>query len=378
MLANLLFFASIHVLVAPWPMYIESIGGLPRDVGLTTAAFSLTAVLARPVVGRLADRWGRRETLLVGLSLFTVVPLTYSVLRTVPALVIVRMVHGVGIAAFTTAYTVFTAEMVTAGRRGEALGLAGTAPSLSLMIWPPAGMPILERFGFQPLFLLAALLGGFGLLLGLALPSRSLATDDNPGLATEHMPFGSVLRQRSVWVPTLTMFALGVAFGSVFTFLPLFTEERGMGNAGLFFSAYALSYAVARVPAGRLSDRWGYRRVAIPALLLLALAFGLLAFAARLPVLLTEGVVLGVAMGSVRVVLDAMAVNESSPAARGTAVSVMYAGFDLGIGIGSVLLGLWAERVGYGGMFVTVGLVSLVGMLAFAILTRPVAVRRSA
>jgi len=367
MLVNLLFFASMHVLIAPWPLYVESVGGLPRDVGLTTGAFALMAVIARPLVGFLVDRWGRREVLLTGLFLFAVVPLTFIALRSVPLLVAARMVHGIGIAAFTTAYTVLMAEMVSAGQRGGALGLAGVAPSLSLMIWPPLGMPILERFGFGPLFLFASLLATLGLIAGFGIQGGN-AGGENPGRSQPRTTFRSVLRQRAVLIPTLTTFTLGAAFGSILTFLPLFVSERRLGNAGLYFSAYALAYALARTPLGSLADRWGYRRVGVPCLAGVVLSFGMMTYVPTLALLLAQGVLLGVMMGGIRSVLDVLVVNRASSAARGTAVSVMYAGFDSGIGGGSAILGLWAERVGYGGMYTTVAVISLIGLLVFALL----------
>jgi len=372
MLVNLLFFASMHLLMVPWPLYITSLGGLTRDVGLTTAAFALTAVLARPMAGILSDRWGRRQTMFLGLLLFTVSPALFALLHTIPLLILVRMLHGVGIAAFTTAYIVLMAEMVSASQRGAALGLAGIAPSLSLMIWPPLGMPLLNRFGFTTLFLLAALLAGLGLGLALFISGRTANDEEprrDPNLAPPDGRFLAVLQQRCVLAPTITTFTLGVAYGSVITFLPLFTTEQNLGNVGLYFSAYALAYAVSRMPLGRLSDQIGRRQVIVPCMAGVALSLGLLAFAGNLAVLILLGIVYGVASAGARAALDALVVDYAPPEVRGTAISVMYAGLDSGIGGGSALLGLWAEHVGYGGLYLTVGLVSLAGAIAFLMLT---------
>jgi MFS family permease len=158
-LACFLFFCSIHLLITPLPLYIEKIGGGPADVGLAGATFAIVSLIIRPYVGRLVDTRGRKMTLLIGAAIFTIGPLSYVATGSLPAFQVARMFHGIGIAAFTSAYYTLVADVTPPSRWGAAMGLAGVAPSLSMMIASPLGRSLLEHTSFNLVFVLAGATG---------------------------------------------------------------------------------------------------------------------------------------------------------------------------------------------------------------------------
>jgi MFS family permease len=166
------------------------------------------------------------------------------------------------------------------------------------------------------------------------------------------------------------MVVLAVGYGSILTFLPLFAMEQGIDNPGLFFTAYGLTLIAAQFLAGRVSDRVGRFRVLVPAMVLLALAFPALALVQSLPLLLGVAVLYGLGFGSARATLNALMVDTVPAETRGMAMSVAYGSFDLGIGLGSYLLGWVAQVWGYQVMYGSVGVVCLLGVAAFALLAK--------
>ncbi|MFQ6014929.1 MAG: MFS transporter [Anaerolineae bacterium] len=360
MLAIFLFFASMHLLLAPLPLYVEAVGGQPAQIGLVMGALTLTAILSRPQVGRWADTWGRKPMLLLGALIFSVTPLLYIAARSVPALLVVRLIPGLGLSCFTTAYAALIADLVPAERRGEAMGVGGMAVPLSMMIAPALGTSLMQALGFTPLFMMAALLALLSLGVVFLLSDRPLAPSE-----TGNNSFFQVIRQRGIWVTSLAIGVTGISYGAIITFLPLFAVERHLGNVGFFFSVYSLAFIASRMPAGRLSDQWGRVPVSVVTMLVLALAFGMLAGVGEMLAFLIVAVVYGVSFGGSRTVLDALVADEAPVEGRGAAMSVAYCCFDLGIGTGSIVLGLVADVLGYGGMYGVVGVVCLLGLAAF-------------
>ncbi len=370
MLNNFLFFVSMHLLTVPLPLYVEHIGGDPSQVGLVMGTFAVAAVLARPYVGRLVDRLGGKPSLLIGSLIFAIGPLLYIVSRSVPALLVARFLHGFSISAITTAYIVITAALAPAGRRGEAIGLSAAAMPVALMIAPAVGASLLEPWGFVPLFILSASVAALSLLTAVFIAEpRSTDPNDNSDKESEGT-FFRVLGLRSVWVPSLAMGVLAVSYGSIITFLPLFALQQGIVNPGLFFTAYGLTLIAVQVLAGRVSDLVGRFRVIVPAMVLLALAFPVLALVQSLPLLLGVAVLYGLGSGSARVNLNALLVDSVPTSIRGMAMSIAYGSFDLGIGLGSYLLGWVAQIWGYQVMYGSVGIVCLVGVAVFALLAK--------
>jgi MFS family permease len=166
------------------------------------------------------------------------------------------------------------------------------------------------------------------------------------------------------------MGVLAVTYSSILTFLPLFAIQQGIDNPGLFFTAYGLTVIVAQILAGRVSDWVGRFWVIVPAMILLAFAFPVLALVRSLPLLLGAAVLYGLGFGGVRVNLNAWMVDRVPATIRGMAMSIAYGSFDLGIGLSSYLLGWVAQIWGYQVMYSLVGVVCLLGVAFFALVAK--------
>src|SRR5271170_2770167 len=56
------------IIIPLLPLYIASMGGTARTVGVLLACFSFTQLIATPLLGKLSDRLGRRRVILVSLA----------------------------------------------------------------------------------------------------------------------------------------------------------------------------------------------------------------------------------------------------------------------------------------------------------------------
>jgi MFS family permease len=371
-LACFLFFFSIHLLITPLPLYIEQIGGGPADVGLAGTTFAIVALIIRPYVGRLVDTRGRKITMLVGTAIFTIGPFSYIATSSLPAFQVARMFHGIGIAAFTSAYYTLVADVTPPSRWGAAMGLAGVAPSLSMMIASPLGTSLLEHTSFSLVFVLAGLTGLASLLAVLPIrePMHKAATPraGAPGSSG----FLDVLRLRGVAAPSLVTLTLGLIYGTTYAFLPLFARDRGLGNVGFFFTVMSILTIVSRSLAGGLSDRLGRIPVILPMLGILALSVMGLNWTYAFGALMLMAALQGLGVGGARVGLETMVVDSAPAEVRGTALSLLYFCFDLGIGVSGVAIGAVAALWGYGEGYLLVGALCILTLLLFAgVMRRP-------
>ena len=378
MAATLLLFLSFQALFPTLPLYIVSIGGSPADNGLASWVFALAAVLARPLAGALADRWGRKPVMVLGAIAFGGGPLLYALRSSVAWLLGARAVHGVGMALFTTSYQAFIADLLPPGRYGEGLGLANAASVVTMVAAPLAGEWLAREFGFGPLFLALGAVGGLGVVAALILPGGGSIAESSPQppfsgcggaepgstrLPSPVQPgLRQALRQPCVRIGALGMALLGVPFGAFVVFLPLLADARGLGGTGWVFAAYAFVSTLVQPAAGRASDRWGVGRAISAGLGVAGLAVGGLAVGASPWALIGLAALFGTGYGATRAGLDACVQGGVEPDLRGSSAAVQYTAHDLVIGLGSWLLGLLAGSTDYGVMYATVGGVTLLGL----------------
>lgn len=361
--ANFFFFAGFQWTFATLPGYVQEIGGDAAAIGLTFGLFSLSAVAARPLVGWLVDNWGRKPVLLVGAAIFALSPVLYILTGSLWSFLIVRVFHGVGIAAFTTAYTTTVADLAPPERRGEAIGLSGVTNNLAMLFAPALGAYVVSQWGYDVHLAISAGItaASIPLLVPVVEPERAPATEAaGPKLR-------AVARIRAVWVAALGITGLAVAYGAVLSFLPPFAGEWGLTAAGAYFTAFAVAMMLAQASAGWLSDRVGRRAVAVPGLILAVLAMVLLATARSNPALLAAGAVFGLSWGLARVGIDTSVVDAVSAEARGTAVGLLYTVFDIGVGVGSFGLGIVAQAQGYAAAFFAAAVWAGVALAGYAV-----------
>jgi MFS family permease len=356
--ATFLFYLGFQLLLPVLPLYAASLGGREADVGLIIGVFALAAMLLRPVAGDLADRLGRRPLVLLGTAVFALAPLGYAAVRTIPALLVTRVFHGVGMGVAPTAATVIATDLTSPERRGAAMGLFGLASGLALALGPYLGIELTRRAGFLATFLVAAALEGGALALAWTLPeTRAPGGRPDPPRVPAPARGGALGRAAGRWFsatavyPASLVLALYVSYGGIASFLPLFAVDRALGNPGLFFLVYALASLAVRPAAGRLSDRLGRRCLVAPALVVVAASLVLLARAASPRALLLAAALYGTGFGAAQPALLAMTADRAPAGERGRAMGTLYTAWELGISGGSILLGLCAARLGYEAMW---------------------------
>lgn len=173
-LSSLATFMGFQILMPTLPVYVAFLGGKESEIGLVIGFFTISAVVVRPFVGRGVDIYGRRGIYLFGLLVFALSCLAYNWTRTVMALLMVRLLHGFGWGASSTAAGTVAADLVPRQRLGEGMGYFGLAATISMAVAPAAGLYIIERFNFSALFFASTGLAALALLFGCFVRYRKM------------------------------------------------------------------------------------------------------------------------------------------------------------------------------------------------------------
>jgi MFS family permease len=353
------FFLAHHLTRPLLPLYLLSFGASSTVIGGVIAVFTITSTLMRLPVGLLIDRWGRKPFLLSGIGFFTAGNFGYLWAPSILSMVPCRILHGVGWSGCTTAIATLAADIVPQRRRGELIGYAGMASSLAGALGPVAGFAVFDVFGYPGVFLAAGGLLIISFFLGL------LVAEPKNALAKEKIThWTQVIAVRETLLPALTVAFISFGQGGTLTFLPLQALKLGLNNPGLWFGLYALCLLLSRPIAGPLSDRISRRAVILPGLILHVASFLLLALATSPAWLWAAAVIGGFGIGAAQPALMTAAVDQASPQRRGQSMAQFQCFFDLGIGLGSLVLGVLLDLTdqNFSIMYLATAIVSFVGL----------------
>ena len=351
-----LFSGSMFLLFAILPLFVvQELHGAESQVGMIMGAFAIAAVLTRPFSGRMVSIWSRKSGLSLGTFIYCLAPALYTLAGSVSVLLGLRFFHGIGIAIYTTASSVFVADLSPPARRGEAMGYYGMALNLSMTIGPALGAYFVGTIGFINLFWFSSVLALASFLLTQFIhePKRT-----PPSHTTAERP---PLFSRSALFPSLIAVCMTMTFGTVVSFLPLFVQAHQLGNPGLFFTVYSITVVLSRPFAGRLSDRFGRPAVIIPGMLLLTTAMTVLAFSTAQFGMLSAAILQGFGFGGVQPALMAQVVDQSTDHDRGPALATLMGAFDVGVGLSSIGLGLVLEATDFTTTFLCAAAIGLLG-----------------
>ncbi|TKJ05243.1 MFS transporter, partial [Bacillus cereus] len=335
--AMLFLFTGFYLLVPTLPLFIKEIGGNESQVGLMMGMFTIAAVVIRPIIGGMLDQYGRRSFIIFGLIFFGLTMYSYNIASTIVLLAVLRVIHGVTWAVSTTAVGTAITDIIPDSRRGEGMGWYGMAMTIAMAIGPMIGLWVVQNYSFDGLFLLATLLSFMAVVLSL-ITKMPFTPQKEKGKMQ--------LFEKSVLTITIVVFFLSFAYGGITTFLPLFASSIHV-NPGTFFLVYAIALTIVRPISGKLLDKYGEVFIILPALCITILAIVVLTISNGLIGVIIAATLYGIGFGSAQPALQAAMLTIVDPSKRGVANASFFTAFDLGIGLGAILLGVVSQMFGY-------------------------------
>lgn len=283
------------------PLWAETFGASPVQIGLITASYAVMQLLFAPVWGRLSDRYGRRPIILVSLAGSAVAALAIGLAGTLLVLFVARVVQGIAGASYAAAQA-YVADVTTPQERAKGMGLIGAAFGLGFVLGPALGALFSAVDERLPFFVAAGLAAANWLIAYRRLPEslRPGAREaPAPRLGLVRRALGSRDLAPLVWLSFIATFAF-VGMESTFA---LFGERRfdyDMVEMGLLFAyigvlaVFSQGYLV-----GRVVTRWGEVRVMVGGLVGTAAGLLIVAVAHDLWLLLVGLALLAVPSGLV-------------------------------------------------------------------------------
>jgi len=366
-------FLAFHVVTSfvLYPLLIKARGGTDTRVGLVMGIFSVVAVLLRPLAGLVAERWSSRRVVIFGLSLMAVTVPFFALVQpqTGWGVFLLRSLFGVGWSCVLAPLMALATRLTPAAHLSETLGVFGISGLLAHAIAPMASELVVDRLGFGPLFVIDCGLAVLAVALVAAVPD-SVPRADQPGTVPPRRAAGRLLWAAVAGV-TLMAIAHGAVRGVNLNFIGPYCRSIGIERFFPFFVAFSVSAVLTRFKLAALPDRFGRRRVALPALLLVAANSLIISQINSSWLLVLAGLIGGLGQGLIFPSLSSLMVDLLGHHRRAFALSIYTTCFEIGFGLGLPVFGMVADGLGYRWMYAVSGAYMLATILLFSRLVPP-------
>jgi DHA1 family multidrug resistance protein-like MFS transporter len=332
----IMFFAQMVVAVGfssifPFlPLYVESLGtstnlSIELLAGLVYSAQAFTMMLASPVWGTLADRYGRK--LMVERSMFggAVLLLMMAFVTTAEQLVFLRAIQGLITGTVAAANALIAAE-APRERTGFAMGLLQVGLGAGIALGPVIGGAIADAFGYHAAFFVtAALLFVAGVLVWLGVKEHFVPTESSAGKRKSVIgEWRHILSGSSVVITYSLRFVSTLGRMMLTPIAPLFVAALLLDGklvntyTGLVVGVAAATTTISSVYLGRLGDRIGHRRIFVTCAMIAALLYLPMSMVMAAWQLVVLQALVGIALGGIVPAISALLAKYTQPGEEGS------------------------------------------------------------
>ncbi|EDL63513.1 MFS transporter [Bacillus sp. SG-1] len=363
-ISNFFLFMTFYFLLVTIPIYVvDYLDGEKSEAGLMITVFLISAIIIRPFTGRWIERFGSKRILLCSMFVFFVSALLYFAADSVGFLLIVRFLHGIGFGMATTAAGSIAAATVPGSRRGEGMGYFILSSNFAMVIGPFLGLTALHQWGVSTMLIIAGAAAFAGLLSGLSITMSNEKKED--GRPAQLSWKDAIFEGKAIPVALAGAF-FAIVYSAILSFVSVYAGELGLSHAAsYFFVVYAAVLLLSRPLTGKWYDIHGPNFIVYPAILLFAVGMIVLGTANSAILFLTAAAFAGLGWGTLFPTFQTIAIQASPPKRAAMATATFLSIFDIGIGLGSFLVGLAAAKISLGDLYTYSSLYVLAGLLLY-------------
>lgn len=359
------------IIIPLLPFYAQTFGASPLSIGLLFASFSLSQLIASPLLGDLSDRWGRRPVLIFSLFGTVVSFVMLALAHSLAMLFAARIVDGLSGGNITTARA-YIADVSAEEDRAKAFGILGAAFGLGFIVGPALGAAFSRISYTAPIWAAAVIT-----LVAIALAWFWLPETVHRTQAGGRSPWRALadLWQRADLRILFTIdFVYWTAFAVYQTTFALFGARRFGFDAmhiGYLLSAFGfLGVVVQGGLVGPVVRRLGERRTLGIGLLFAAAGWGGSAATHSLPVFVAMLAPGAIGIGLCNATLSALVSRSAGPREQGRVQGAAGALESLGRTLGPVWGNGSLQRFGESSAYGSAA-IALLGAAALTLRYRP-------
>ncbi len=349
-ISNILFALSTQMSNSMLSLYAKSTGAPADQIGQLMSMFALTALIFRFIAGPAMNAYDRKNLFQMAMCLFGTAYLGFSAAPLISGLTgigvisvmkVFRLIQGIGNAFGNACMLTIAADCIPKDQFSSGMGIFALAQAVGQAIGPTVGVWLKDLVGFNLTYIItAAMMFGSMIFVGF------IVKVPNHGSGKFVLNLENMIYKRALY-PSIITFLINLGFTSINSFFLVYAEERGIPQASLYFTVNALILMASRPFIGKLTDKYGFVKTTVPAILITSLSLFMIGQCKSLWQVILVAVINSFGYGSVQPAVQSMCMKAAPAEKRGSASSTNYIAMDSATLIGPALCGYVAKMLGY-------------------------------
>lgn len=354
-ITNLLVLAAFYASIPIIPIYCQEIGITGSKIGIVLTAMSVATILFRPIAGYLLDNFNRYIVYIIFLALFCLSFPSFLIFPIFGALIVIRLYMGAVYSVCGSATMTLASDVLPPGKITEGISRFAFTISIGMAVGPYVGIQVQNHMSSKASFLTV-----FAIAV-VALICVSCCKISYPKIKRKKF----ALRD-SIYKPALpfmfNMMFLMIPYGAVIAYSSILAQEKGlMSVIPYFYICLVLGMLLSKLSTQRWIDAGNYRILVFASLIVLIVTMASYLFLTTGTHLLLAGFFFGLGYGILQPLFQSFVTGTTPAPKRGVANATYLLSYDIGIGIGSLLMGFMQESLGLSQGFALTAIAYLVG-----------------
>lgn len=359
-ITNLLMMATFYASVPILPIYCQENGITGSKIGMVLTSMSVATVLFRPFAGYILDNFNRYRVYTLFLALFCLPFLGFAAFPIYGVLIVIRLYMGIVYSVCGSATTTLAGDVLPPGKVGQGVNRFALTISLGMAAGPFIGIQVQNHMSSKASFVVL-----FALTV-IALICVSFCKIEYPKVKRKKFVLADAFYKPALPFMFNMMFIM-VPFGAVIAYSSIFAQEKGLSAVTPYFYIFLVAgMLISKFSTQKMIDAGKHKILVVISLIVLLFTMGSYFFMETSVHLLLAGFLLGLGYGVLQPLFQSFVTGTAPGPKRGTANATYLLSYDIGIGIGSFVMGLFQESIGLSTGFALTAVSYIIGGIIYA------------
>ena len=334
-------------------------------------AFGITKAIANYFTGRLANKIGRRNLLMIGWCLALPIPMMLIYANSWWWIIGANIFLGISQGLTWSSTVVMKMDLVGEKQRGLAMGINEFAGYLAVGVVAFLTGYIAENYGVRPYpFYLGIFMSIFGLLLTIiwVKDTRSFVSQEAKNstiVNTENIFLNTTFKDKTLSSVTQAGLVNNLNDGMIWGLLPILLLQLKLNNhdIGIITAIYPTVWGIGQLFTGKMSDIYPKKKMLFWGMFLQGVAIILLIFTKEFYVLAILSALLGFGTALVYPTFLSTVAQATNPSQRAESIGTFRLWRDLGYAFGAIISGITADIFGIQYAIVLIGILTIVSSI---------------